>query len=416
MNGFMTRNKISVFGLWHLGSVISACLADYHEVMAYDSDISVYEAGNIPVEEPNLREKIQKNKESGRLVFSNDINSACEHSNVLWIAYDTSVDENDNLDLQPLIADISLICALKKTAATIIISSQIPTGTCALFEKTFPRHKFVYVPENLQLGQGIDTFTGASRFIVGVRDAESKELLTNILNLFGRPLIFVNTESAEMIKHALNSFLATSVVFANEIGKLCRKTGANPDEVAMGLKTDIRIGPKAYVNSGAPFAGGTLARDVKIVNKFALENKEETPLLFSIIKSNNIQKNWYLDSFDVNHTDTILLLGLSYTKTDTLRRSLALEIVDKIREKNPNIKFTAYDYFVKNVPEKYKIKQFQDINFTDLPDVVLVFGSKRNVENFNLVRLRGAKKIIFIDPARIFQDKIVNFSNIVYKF
>ena len=146
--------------------------------------------------------------------------------------------------------------------ALVLISAQLPVGTCAKLEKEFPQFHFACSPENLRLGKAIDAFEKAERAIVGIRNDAKKALLEQLFKPFAAQTIFMRTESAEMVKHALNSFLALSITFINEVARLCEHTGADAKEVSIGLKSEARIGPKAYLGPGGPFAGGTLARDV----------------------------------------------------------------------------------------------------------------------------------------------------------
>src|SRR5439155_9830633 len=131
---------------------------------------------------------------------------------------------------------------------------------CRQLELEFPKLHFAYSPENLRLGKAIEAFTKADRVILGHRQNGPVDMLKQLFAPFTSQVILMRTESAEMVKHALNSFLALSVTFINEVARLCEHTGANAREVAAGLKSDVRIGPRAYLGPGGPFAGGTLAR------------------------------------------------------------------------------------------------------------------------------------------------------------
>ena len=146
--------------------------------------------------------------------------------------------------------------------ALVLISAQLPVGTCAKLEKEFPQFHFACSPENLRLGKAIDAFEKAERVVVGIRNDAKKPLLEELFAPFTSQILFMRTESAEMVKHALNSFLALSITFINEVARLCEHIGADAKEVSAGLKSEPRIGPKAYLGPGGPFAGGTLARDV----------------------------------------------------------------------------------------------------------------------------------------------------------
>jgi UDPglucose 6-dehydrogenase len=147
----------------------------------------------------------------------------------------------------------------------------------------------------------------------------------------------MRTESAEMVKHALNSFLALSITFINEIARLCEHTGADAKEVAAGLKSEPRIGPKAYLGPGGPFAGGTLARDVVTLTKLAEAKGEKISVIPAIKQSNDLHRGWAFRRLQSRLGDLrgkkIAILGLTYTtNTDTLRRSAAVELCQQLFE------------------------------------------------------------------------------------
>jgi len=163
-------------------------------------------------------------------------------------------------------------------------------------------------------------------------------------------------ESAEMTKHAINAFLATSVTFANEIAAICELVGADAKEVERGLKTEARIGPKAYLSPGGPFAGGTLARDIEFLGLASQAKQLVMPLLSSVRASNDAHKNWVrrklLERFKSLKCVTIVIWGLTYKPgTDTLRRSLAVELCDWLIEQGAKVH--VYDPVVRQLPKHW---------------------------------------------------------------
>jgi UDPglucose 6-dehydrogenase len=126
-----------------------------------------------------------------------------------------------------------------------LISSQIPAGSCSLLEARYPGRRFAYSPENLRLGKAIDIFLHQDRIILGTRRDDDAARLSKFLENFSTSIVRVRTESAEMIKHSINAFLALSITFMNEVARICEKVRADAREVECGLKSDSRIGPKA---------------------------------------------------------------------------------------------------------------------------------------------------------------------------
>lgn len=354
--------KTAVVGLWHLGCVTAACLADAgHEVLAYDPSqetISQLQQGQSPIFEPGLDTLLTKAKNHGNLRFSSDL-SDLAHAEIVWITFDTPVDDNDIANIECVTQEIEKIFPHLQPHTLVLISSQIPVGSTRKLQTHCAKHwshkniTFAYSPENLRLGKAIDVFTKPDRIVVGIQTESDKNRIQFLLNPFTQNIIWMTIESAEMTKHALNAFLATSVVFINELSSLCEKVGANAREVEMGLKTEERIGPKAYLRPGNAIAGGTLARDVNYLIQIGEQQKLATPLFSALLDSNHAHKQWscrrIIDILKDLKKKTITTLGLTYKAgTDTLRRSTAVETCEWLSQQGAKI--VAYDPAIKQLP------------------------------------------------------------------
>lgn len=346
--------KIAVLGLWHLGTVTAACLARLgHTVTGIECDAAVVERlqrGEPPVDEPGLGELLAEGIAAGRLFFSADPHAAAG-AEVVWAAHDTPVDEEDRADVSGVMADLTRVAPHMDAGAVLLVSAQLPAGTAARVEAELarlPAGRPVSVavsPENLRLGKAVECFLKPERIIVGVRrgDAAARGRLEKLFaSLAPAPVIWMGVESAEMTKHALNAFLATSVAFANEIAVLCERLGADGLEVAQGLKSDIRIGPRAYLTPGASFAGGTLARDLVYLRGLASREGIDATLLPAVKESNDRHKFWAVRRLEELLGGVagkrVAVWGLTYKPgTDTLRRSLALEICARLAEKGATV-------------------------------------------------------------------------------
>jgi UDPglucose 6-dehydrogenase len=309
--------------------------------------------GKAPLFEPGLNELIANGLGRKSLRFLSDANEACSGADILWLCYDTPVNEDDESDTGFVLTQLGKSLAHLADQSLVLVSSQLPVGTCRSLERDYPQLHFAYSPENLRLGKAIDSFTRAERVIVGLRDTSKQELIKRLFEPFSSQIIFMRTESAEMVKHALNSFLALSITFINEIARLCERTGADAKEVAAGLKSEPRIGPRAYLGPGGPFAGGTLARDVVTLTELAGENKEQVPLISAIKKSNDEHRHWNFERLLLRMGDlrnrTIAILGLTYKPgTDTLRRSAAVELCSQLIKAGARVR--AMDPAVKSLP------------------------------------------------------------------
>lgn len=362
--------KIAVVGLWHLGCVTAACLAQSgHDVLAYDPNpetIAKLKKGQAPIYEPGLDALFASCQANNQLTFSYDAYEL-NQAEIVWITFDTPVDDNDNADVHFVTQEIEKILPSLADNTLVIISSQLPVGTTRQLlqfaEKHYPNKHitFAYSPENLRLGKAIDVFTNPDRVIVGLQSDDDKARIQTLLAPFTTYIIWMNIESAEMTKHAINAFLATSVVFINELASLCEQVGANARDVERGLKSEERIGPKAYLRPGAAIAGGTLARDVTYLMQIGEQQGMNMPFFSALLESNQVHKQWLLRKlvsvFQHLGNKKITTLGLTYKAgTNTLRRSQAIETCEWLRQQGVDI--IAFDPAVKTLPP--------DLNFINI--------------------------------------------------
>jgi len=353
--------KVSVFGLWHLGCVTAACAAERYEVTGIDpnpANIEKLNRGEAPVFEPGLNELIQSGIGKKSLRFATDP-AAVRDAEVVWVAFDTPVNDADEADYGYVESQIASLFPHLRDGAMVLISSQLPAGTTSRIESRYRAEcpggaaRFAYSPENLRLGKALSVFRNPGRIVVGARTAADREKLASFLAPFCGNIVWMSVESAEMTKHALNSFLATSIVFMNEVASLCEQAGADAKQVEQGLKTDERIGPRAYLSPGSAFAGGTLARDVAFLVNRSEQAKVAVPLLSSIRESNEFHKTWprrrLCSMLGSVGGKRIALLGLTYKPgTDTLRRSAAVELAEWLLMEGASV--AAFDPAVQHVP------------------------------------------------------------------
>ena len=347
--------KVTVLGLWHLGCVTAACCAEHFKVQGLDMDaelVGKLNEGQPPISEPGLAELIRAGLGNGALSFTTDSQRACGETDLLWVCFDTPVDEQDRADVEFVLNRLRPCLALLPPGAIVLISSQMPAGTCKSLGGEFPALSFACAPENLQLGRALDAFRKPERIIVGARDEQTNKKLQWLLGRFSSNLLMMTPESAEMVKHALNSFLAMSVSFANEIARVCELAGADARQVEAGLKSDIRIGQRAYLSPGAAFAGGTLARDVAMLTHLGKEFGEKLVLIPAIKQSNDQHKDWAILKLQRVLAGvkgkTVAVLGLTYKPlTDTLRRSSSIELCRRLGEESCRVK--AFDPAVKQL-------------------------------------------------------------------
>jgi UDPglucose 6-dehydrogenase len=334
--------NIVVLGLWHLGSVTAACLAELgHSVIGFDESeevVRMLQLGVSPVSEPGLNELLSQNLSTGRLKFVSQLDSETAYD-ALWVTIDTPVDDNDHGQVEVVTNLITQAILSVPQDCRIIISSQLPAGTTQKIRSTLNEHltkrniTLCYSPENLRLGSAIKVFMDPDRIVVGIDSETDRKQFEPLFASISDRIEWMSIVSAEMTKHAINAFLAISVVFANEIATLAEFEGANASDIARGLRSDVRIGPKAYVLPGDSFAGGTLARDIRYLEDKSLMHSHSLPLISSVIPSNDGHANWAQNKIDQLIGDvrdkTFTICGLTYkVGTNTLRRSSAISLGD----------------------------------------------------------------------------------------
>jgi UDPglucose 6-dehydrogenase len=404
--------NVGVLGLGHLGSVAAACLAKLgHRVVGMDFDearVAELSKGIAPIFEPGLEELIGRGLSSGNLRFTGRVNEVMD-IDVLWVAYDTPV-EDDDADTEFVMARIERALLGMSRDVVVLISSQLPVGSVGRLEYAetvnhgTPPLRVAYSPENLRLGRAVDDFLRPERIVVGVRSSRDRALLHGLLSSITESIEWMSVESAEMTKHAVNAFLAASVAFANEIASICESVGADAKEVERGLKTEIRIGPRAYLSPGAAFAGGTLARDVAYLNRTAHEHGVITPLLSSVLASNDAHKRWVQRKLrglfvDLSRT-TVAVWGLTYKPgTDTLRRSPSVELCDWMIREGATIR--VHDPMVKSLPEHWcdAVERYDD-------PIAAVFGAHALVvaTEWPLYRTISTDQLIQCSPHLVVLD------------
>jgi UDPglucose 6-dehydrogenase len=354
--GVGTAMNIVVLGLWHLGCVTAACCAEHFQVTGLDFDgalITNLCKGKPPLNEPGLDALIKDGLNAGRLRFTGDAPDACHDADVLWVCADTPIDENDNPNIDFVLNLIRRCAPALGEKCLVLISSQLPVGTCARLETEFPGRPFACSPENLRLGRALEIFRKPDRIVAGVRDKRAQAMLEKLFAPFSGNIIWMRSESAEMTKHAINAFLGQSIAFMNEIGRLCEITGADAREVERGLKTEARIGPRAYLHAGGAFSGGTLGRDIVSLTNMAKQKGEDLVLIPAITQSNDAHRMWAMRKLRRQlgslNNKRIAILGLTYKAgTDTLRRSLAIELCRALIAGRASIQ--AFDPLVRNLP------------------------------------------------------------------
>jgi UDPglucose 6-dehydrogenase len=389
--------KICVYGLWHLGIVTTAGLLKKGYPVTGLDDFDMYELnkGHIPFNEPYVESALI----SGIVHFTNDSKAATCDADIIWVTFDTPIDQRDKPNSMFIWWKIMSIIPYVKDGVKIIISSQVPIGfTNRLREEICLRHPYkkiyiAYSPENLQLGNAVERFISPDRVIVGTHPDEKQYFEIFFKNVFSKnQILWMTIPSAEMTKHAINAYLALSICFANEIAQICDETGALSGEVALGLQSDKRIGDRAYVKPGDAYSGGTLARDVDVLEEFIYKSNLSAPVLSVLASSNDAHNNWIRDQIvhrmggDLNKLP-VVVFGLSYKDgTNTLRRSGPIGLCKWLHESGAVV--YAYDSSI--------------VNILDVPNYITLLPSVSYIP-------KDCYCVIFLkDPKLMIDDDIIN--------
>jgi UDPglucose 6-dehydrogenase len=416
---------IGIIGIGYVGLVTAACFAEFGVfVTCIDKDkkrIRSLKEGVIPFFEPGLEEYVQRNIKEGRLSFSTDIADAVRSSLVIFIAVGTPPRGDGTADLKYVDEVAKEIASNLDEYRVIVTKSTVPVGTGDRIRKIVSKHRkeqvdfdIVSNPEFLREGSAIEDFMRPNRVVLGASSAQAISIMKDLykpLYLIETPFVITNIESAELIKYASNSFLATKISFINEISNLCEKVGADVHMVAKGMGLDQRINPK-FLHPGPGYGGSCLPKDTKALSKMAEENGVELGIVDAAIRANKRQCDSMTkkirDAMGSLNGKTIAILGLSFKpNTDDIRDAPSINIMKQLLEKNVRIR--AYD------PVSMKGTQsiFPDITYCKDPYdavkdanglvIVTEWNQFRNLELDRLKRL--LKEPYFFDLRNIYEPQ-----------
>lgn len=428
-----SQQKIVVVGLWHCGEIYSAGLAELgHNVVGIDENaetIANLQKGIPPLEELELASLIQKNIAAGRLRFSSDFLETANAA-IVWFAYDTPVDDEDVADTALIFAGLEKIIPFLQNGVTLVFSSQLPVGTMqkikeAVAEKR-PELKFdiAYVPENLQLGKAVKSFMEPGRIVIGAENEKTFSLIEDIFALLKTRFLRMSPASAEMAKHALNAFLATSLSFIYDIADLCEKVGADVTDVTKALKSDSRIGHAAYLDASVGFSGGTLGRDLRAMMIEAEHRGIALPIISGAYMKNANRRNAFVarvkETLGGIRGKTIGLLGVTYkVGTSTLRRSLALEIAGLLQKEGAVIRASDPMAKKKEVEASGSIHFFTDpYEMVEGCNAVILMTAWPEYKELDVGKIVKAieKPKVFFDTRNFLREKGSEFKNMDIKY
>jgi UDPglucose 6-dehydrogenase len=351
---------IAVIGTGYVGLVSGTCLSEFGvSVVCVDKDadkIARLQHGEMPIYEPGLDQLVESNVRAGRLSFSTDAKTAIAGADAIFIAVGTPSRRGDgHADLSYVFAAAEEIAASLTGYAVIVTKSTVPVGTGrkveAILRKARPAGGFDVVsnPEFLREGAAIEDFMRPDRVVIGAESERAREVMRAIyrpLFLIETPILFTSIETAELIKYAANSFLATKITFINEIADLCERLGADVQDVAKGIGLDGRIGRK-FLHAGPGYGGSCFPKDCLALVRTAQEAKAPLSIVETVVSVNEQRKRNMADKVieacgGTVKGKTVAILGLTFKpNTDDMRDSPSLAIVPALQAAGARIR--AFD-------------------------------------------------------------------------
>ncbi len=339
--------KLTIIGTGYVGLVTGACFAEVgHQVICVDNNeakVKLLQSGGIPIYEPGLEELVKQNVAAGRLRFTASTKEGVENSDVVFIAVPTPPQPDGSVDLSFIEGVAREIAGAMTSYKIVVDKSTVPVKTGDKVSETIKRYckakvdfDVVSNPEFLREGFAVEDLMKPDRVVVGVRSQRPVGAMREIYTPFNAPIIVTDINSAELIKHAANSFLALKISYINAVSVICEASGANVQEVANGMGMDARIG-RRFLDAGLGFGGSCFPKDLSAFIKISEQLGYDFALLKEVQRINAGQ----MDRFFKKITDTLWVLkdkkigvlGLAFKQnTDDVRMSPAIDVCQRLQK------------------------------------------------------------------------------------
>lgn len=348
--------NISIIGCGYVGLVTGACFADLgHKVTCVDNNkkkIEMLKKSKVPFYEEGLADMVRRNIKAERLYFTESIKEGVKKSTVIFICVGTPSKPNGEADLSYVEKVAAEIAKNMSSYRLIIEKSTVPVETGKWVEHTIrlnvrKKIKFDVAsnPEFLKEGTAIEDFMHPARIVIGVNSKRAEDILLELYRGIDGEVVVTDINSAELIKHASNSFLATKISFINSLANICERTGADIKKVAHGMGLDSRIG-RAFLDSGVGYGGSCFPKDVEAFVHISGKLGYDFSILKAVRKVNEEQKALFVRKIEealwITKGKTIGVLGLSFKpNTDDMRCAPSIDIINFLKEDGAIIK--TYD-------------------------------------------------------------------------
>jgi len=344
--------RLSIIGSGYVGLVTGTCFAEVgHRVICVDNDsekVRALQSGRVPIYEPGLEELIRANTATGRLRFTDSIGDGVDNSDVVFIAVPTPPLPDGKVDLTYIEKVAREIAGVLKGYRVIVDKSTVPVKTGEKVAETISRYggagaefDVVSNPEFLREGCAVADLMRPDRIVVGANSERAAEMMKRIYEPFHAPIYITDINSAELIKHAANSFLALKISYINAVAAICEASGANIDDVADGMGADKRIG-RDFLNAGLGYGGSCFPKDIKAFIAIADELGVPFSLLREVEAINGAQLDRFVkkirDALWVLKEKRIGVLGLAFkANTDDVRSSTAIALCRRLMEEGARV-------------------------------------------------------------------------------
>ncbi|MEJ7555454.1 MAG: UDP-glucose/GDP-mannose dehydrogenase family protein [Aquificaceae bacterium] len=416
--------KLTVVGGGYVGLTTGVCFAHLgHEVMVVEKipqKVELLKAGKSPIYEPGLEELMQESLRAGRLSFTTDLKEGLEFSDVIFICVGTPQRPDGSADLSQVEEVARETAKLMTSYKLLIEKSTVPVNTHQLIKKTVQRYikspdipyDVASNPEFLREGSAIEDFLKPDRIVVGVESERAKKIFEELYKDFNCPIIFTDPATAELIKHASNSFLAMKISFINMVADLCEKTGADIKLVADGMGYDKRIG-RDFLNAGIGYGGSCFPKDVKAFIRIAQDYGLDFGLLREVDRINQERPVKFVEKvkrvlWSVKGKK-LAVWGLAFKpNTDDIREAPSIKIVDMLLREGAKLSLydpKAMENFKLLFPEGKGISYAKDLySAVENAEALLILTEWEEFKKADLKRVKSLMALpIIVDGRNVYE-------------
>lgn len=423
--------NICVVGSGYVGLVTGSCLADLgNSVICVDIDkekINKLKKGVIPIYEPGLEALIKNNVKNNRIAFTADLKEGIKQAEIIFIAVGTPPKENGEADLTYVENVASQIAQHMRSYKLIVEKSTVPVETGEWVKHTVKinnRHKVPFDvasnPEFLREGSAIEDFMKPDRIVIGAESKKARDLLTELYRPLNAPIVITDIKSAEIIKHASNSFLAAKISFINAVSNICEKAGADVEKVAQGMGLDKRIG-RSFLNAGIGFGGFCFPKDLSAFIRISEKLGCDFGMLKEVEKINEYQKNLLVKKIEqalwIVKGKTIGILGLSFKpNTDDIRFAPSLEIIQALLDEGAKIKVFDPQAMQKVKKVLKGVKYCKDAYETAKgSDCLVVVTEWNEFKELDFKKIKKAmRQLLVVDGRNIYEPEVMRKAGFKY--